>query len=47
MTICERVFRDFKFQLPSSRVTKFTVTAKLVEAPALELRRLLGKKTRD
>ncbi len=45
MTICERVFRDFKFQLPSSRVKNFAVTAKLVESPASELKRLLaGKK---
>ena len=41
MTICERVFRDFKFQLPSSRVKKFAVTARLVDSPAAELRRLL------
>ena len=42
MTICERVFRDFKFKLPSSRVKKFSVTARLVDAPAGELRRLLA-----
>lgn len=42
MTVCERVFRDFKFKLPSSRVKKFTVTARLVDAPALELKRLLS-----
>jgi endopeptidase Clp ATP-binding regulatory subunit ClpX len=42
MTICERVFRDLKFQLPGSRVKKFTVTARLVESPASELRRLLA-----
>ena len=42
MTICERVFRDFKFKLPGSRVKKFSVTAKLVESPAEELRRLLA-----
>jgi endopeptidase Clp ATP-binding regulatory subunit ClpX len=41
MTICERVFRDFKFQLPSSRVKKISVTSKLVESPQSELRRLL------
>jgi endopeptidase Clp ATP-binding regulatory subunit ClpX len=41
MTICERVFRDFKFKLPSSRVKKFAVTAKLVESPAMELRKIL------
>ncbi len=42
MTICERVFRDLKFQLPGSRVKKFAVTTKLVESPAAELRRLLA-----
>jgi endopeptidase Clp ATP-binding regulatory subunit ClpX len=42
MTICERVFRDLKFQLPSSGVKKFAVTDKLVASPATELRRLLG-----
>ena len=43
MTICERVFRDFKFQLPGSRVKKFSVTARLVAAPQKELRGLLKK----
>ena len=41
MTVCERVFRDLKFRLPTSRVKKFAVTAKLVEHPAKELKRLL------
>jgi ATP-dependent Clp protease ATP-binding subunit ClpX len=41
MTICERVFRDLKFQLPGSKVKRFAVTAKLVDAPTQELRRLL------
>ncbi len=41
MTVCERVFRDFKFRLPSSRVKQFAVTAKLVDAPEAELKRLL------
>ncbi len=41
MTVCERVFRDLKFRLPNSRVKKFAVTAKLVEAPTDELKRLL------
>ena len=44
MTICERVFRDFKFKLPGSRVQKFSVTAKMVGAPAAELRRLLASR---
>ncbi len=42
MTICERVFRDFKFKLPGSKVKRFKVTAKLVQAPGRELRRLLA-----
>lgn len=41
MTMCERVFRDFKFQLPSSKVKRFAVTARMVDAPGKELRRLL------
>jgi len=41
MTVCERVFRDLKFRLPSSRVTRFRVTADLVDAPAAALKRLL------
>jgi ATP-dependent protease Clp ATPase subunit len=43
MTVCERVFRDFKFRLPSSRVRRFAVTARLVEDPRGELRRLLRR----
>ncbi len=42
MTVCERVFRDFKFRLPSSRVKGFAVTEALVLDPASTLRRLLG-----
>jgi endopeptidase Clp ATP-binding regulatory subunit ClpX len=41
MTVCERVFRDLKFRLPSSRVRRFAVTAGLVEEPERVLRRLL------
>lgn len=41
MTMCERVFRDLKFQLPGSKLKRFAVTAKLVDAPGQELRRLL------
>ncbi|MBC8001937.1 MAG: AAA family ATPase [Opitutaceae bacterium] len=42
MTICERVFRDFKFKLPSSRVKRFAVSGQLVKQPAAELKRLLA-----
>lgn len=41
MTVCERVFRDLKFRLPGSKVKRFAVTAKLVDEPGRELRRLL------
>ena len=41
MTMCERVFRDLKFQLPGSKVKRFAVTAKLVDEPGKGLRRLL------
>lgn len=47
MTICERVFRDFKFRLPGSGVKRFAVSAALVDQPATELRRLLGVRRRQ
>ena len=47
MTVCERVFRDLKFRLPSSRVKGFAVTESLVRDPASALKRLLaGKQAR-
>jgi len=44
MTVCERVFRDLKFRLPSSKVRGFAVTARLVDDPAGELKRLQAGK---
>ncbi len=41
MTVMERVFRDLKFRLPSSRVRQLTMTPALVADPAGGLRRLL------
>ncbi len=41
MTVCERVFRDLKFRLPSSKVKRFEVTAALVDDPGATLKRLL------
>lgn len=41
MTVCERVFRDIKFELPSSAVKRFVVTRELVDSPAAELRKVL------
>jgi ATP-dependent Clp protease ATP-binding subunit ClpX len=42
MTVCERIFRELKFKLPSSRVKKFSVTARLVDEPVLEAKRILS-----
>ncbi len=41
MTVCERVFRDFKFRLPSSRVRQFSVTEQLVDSPGTALKEIL------
>ena len=41
MTVCERVFRELKFALPSSRVRSFEVTPELVSDPRSALRGLL------
>ncbi|MGH7973109.1 MAG: AAA family ATPase, partial [Limisphaerales bacterium] len=42
MTVCERVFRDVKFEMPSSTVRRFVVTAELVDSPAAELDKILS-----
>jgi ATP-dependent Clp protease ATP-binding subunit ClpX len=41
LTVCERVLREFKFELPSSTVRQFVVTQELVEHPHEELQRIL------
>jgi len=41
MTVCERIFRDIKFELPSTQVKRFVVTRELVENPPAELQKLL------
>jgi len=41
LTICEGIFRNFKFELPGSGVTSFTVTAELIARPAESLEELL------
>jgi ATP-dependent protease Clp ATPase subunit len=43
MTVCERVFREIKFELPSTPVKRFVVTPELVENPAAELKRILAE----
>jgi endopeptidase Clp ATP-binding regulatory subunit ClpX len=42
MTVCEKVFRDIKFELPSTAVKRFVVTRELVEDPQAELRKILA-----
>ncbi len=43
MTVCERVFRDLKFELPSTHVKRFAVTRELVDHPQAELKKLLAE----
>jgi len=47
MTVCERVFRDIKFELPSTDVKRFVVTRQLVEEPVAELRKILADPKRE
>jgi hypothetical protein len=41
------VFRDFKFELPSTLVRRFVVTRELVDNPAAELRKLLAEHQKE
>jgi len=41
MTVCERVFREIKFEMPSTQVKRFVVTASLVDDPVAELIKIL------
>lgn len=43
MTVCERIFRDFKFELPSTLVKRFVVTRDLVDNPRSELEKLFAE----
>ena len=47
MTVCERVFRDIKFELPSTNVKRFVVTRELVDDPAGELKKILSEPQRE
>ena len=40
MTVCEKVLRDYKFNLPSTGVSEFVVTDAVVDAPDVELKRI-------
>jgi ATP-dependent Clp protease ATP-binding subunit ClpX len=41
LTVCERVLREFKYELPSSNLRQFVVTPPVVERPGEELQRIL------
>jgi len=47
MTVCERVFREIKFELPSTTVKRFVVTRELVADPAGELKKMLAEPQRE
>ena len=46
VTILEKTFRDFKFELPSTAIRDFSITAETVEEPGIQLEKLLDE-TRD
>jgi ATP-dependent Clp protease ATP-binding subunit ClpX len=47
MTVCERLFREFKFELPSTEVKRFVVTREVVEQPAPALQKILAEHERE
>lgn len=40
MTVCEKVLRNYKFELPSTGVTEFVITAEVVDAPDSKLKQI-------
>ena len=47
MTVCERIFRDLKFELPSTHVKRFAVSRDLVDNPQAQLKNLLAEQARE
>lgn len=47
MTVCERVFRHYKFELPSTKLKRFIVTREVILNPEMELARLLVEGERE
>ncbi|MBI3850654.1 MAG: AAA family ATPase [Verrucomicrobia bacterium] len=47
MTVCERIFRDIKFELPSTSVKRFIVTREMVDHPAAALQKLLAEQQHE
>lgn len=47
MTVCERALRDFKYELPSTAIRRFVVTAAVVEDPRKALENLLNESKQE
>jgi hypothetical protein len=47
MTVCERVFRDFKFELPSTIVKQIVVTQAVVDDAGAALKTLLAEQAQQ
>ncbi len=47
MTVCEKVFREFKYELPSTSLRRFVVTAAVVDHPKAALEALLADQHRE
>ncbi len=43
MTVLEGIFRNFKFELPSTSIKSFSLTKKIILAPEAELKKLINK----
>ena len=42
MTVCEAILRNFKFELPSTYISKLVIDEKIIEDPDSELQRIMG-----
>lgn len=42
MTVCEKVLRNYKFELPSTGISEFVVTSEIVDNPDEELQHIIG-----
>lgn len=40
-TVCEKVLRDFKYELPSTGIKRFVITPSLIDNPSMELQHML------
>ncbi len=45
ITVCEKILREFKFEIPSSNIKRFVVTKQVVDHPEIELRKMLENPT--